>query len=190
MTTLFDLENYTTPKVVHDPYWDEIVLDSSGSVEENGQLTLFYDDSQEPPDPDDYPNLEEYEIAFAKWRSLNPDVKIEEMSVLEDEKIRVSELPEQVNKQLPEHRKTQWVEEYSVKRSGTKHWYYRYCYYANRKIYHIHIPGGNYQSVVAIERKEMVERVIALGKTHWEIENFIRGGFGLNGNKMIFELRT
>lgn len=186
MTTLFDVEQYSKVKSVYDsrtkydPYWDEIVLDCSApSADETGQLTLFYDSSAEPPDPDDYEDIEDYEVGFAKWRSHNPDVKIEYMTVLEDEQARVSE--------LPELRKTQWVEQYCVK---TKFFYYRYCYYDNRtrKIYHIHIPGGNYQSAVAIQRKQMIEKAIALGKTPIQIQNFIRGGFGRNGNKLIHEL--
>ncbi len=205
--TLFELEQYSSIKSVydarakHDPYWDEIVLDCSGSEDKTGQLTLFYDDSSEPPDPGDFPSHDDYIKAFNRWRENFPEqdyifmkspdgdfidtLPEQDNSVLEDEVIRVSELPEQPSEPLPEHRKTQWVEEYSVKRSGTKHWYYRYCYYAKRKIYHIHIPGGNYQSAVAQSRKEMIEKAIALGKTPREIENFIRGGFGMNGNKLL-----
>ncbi len=37
---------------IHDPYWDEIVLSvSTPSVDEGGQLSLLYDDQEEPPNP-------------------------------------------------------------------------------------------------------------------------------------------
>jgi hypothetical protein len=156
MTTLFDLDQYTVAKVVHDPYWDEIALDCSGK------------DNRE-----NWPVL-----PFSK----------QESDVLEDAIINISELPEQEKQDHPEHRKTQWVEKYSVKRGGTKHWYYRYCYFQNNRITHVHIPGGNSSNAIAISRRKMIERAIALGKTPLQIENFIRGGFGANGNKMILEL--
>lgn len=168
MTTLFDLRQFETIKHVADPYWDEIVLDCSGKID-GGQLTLFYDASEEPPDPDDFQNLEDYEAAFEKWRSQFPDVNIQEMSVLEDEETRVSPLPEQ--------RKTQWVEEYYVLRGGTKHWYFRYCFYQNKRIVHIHIPGGNSRSAIALERVERVRSAIDNAASPIEIQNLIRGGF-------------
>jgi hypothetical protein len=185
MTTLFNLEEYrSAPLPQVDSYWDELVLDCSGSVESSGQTTLFYDDSQEPPDPDDYSSIENYQVAFRKWRtacssaslSHNPDVNIVEMSVLEDDKPILSALPEQ--------RKNQWIEKYSVKRSNRKHWYFRYCYYQSGKIYHIHIPGGNASNAIAISRKKMIERAIAASTSPMEIRNFISGGFGLNGCKL------
>lgn len=37
--------------------------------ENDGQLTIFYEDSHEPPDPDDFPSLEAYEIAWEEWGS-------------------------------------------------------------------------------------------------------------------------
>ncbi len=38
-------------------------------VEENGQGTIFYDDSIEPPDPDDYPDIPTYEKAHDEWEA-------------------------------------------------------------------------------------------------------------------------
>jgi hypothetical protein len=181
MTTLFNLEEYrSAPLPQADTYWDELVLDCSGSVESSGQTTLFYDDSQEPPDPDDYSSIENYEAAFREWRSHNPDTNIIEMTVLEDDKPILSALPEQ----LPEQRKNQWIEKYFVKRSNRKHWYFRYCYYQSGKIYHIHIPGGNSSNVITIERRKMIERAIATGCSPLEIRHFISGGFGLNGSEL------
>lgn len=181
MTTLFNLEEYrSAPMPQIDSHWDELVLDCSGSVESSGQTTLFYDDSQEPPDPDDYSSIENYEAAFRKWRSHNPGVNIAAMTVLEDDKPILSALPEQ----LPEQRKNQWIEEYFVRRSSRKHWYFRYCYYQSGKIHHIHIPGGNSSNAIAIERRKMIERAIAAGCSSLEIRHFISGGFGLNGCKL------
>ena len=286
-SALFDVEQYNTTPKVHDPYWDEIVLDSDCSGrDDNGQLTLFYDDSQEPPEPDDCDSLAEFEQAWSDWSANFP--MPEQCSVLEEQpqqwqkeyrgykcsfyqlphgqiqftvhndylicgtfqgeyenqsdaeidfidfidktypqdrvpppnreemmrralggvincnldsrtvpnlqnldsrtvpNLQKQTLPEQDlqphSSTLPEQPK-QWIEEYYVTRGGTKHWYYRYCYYV-RGIHHIHIPGGNYQNAIAISRKEMIESAIAQGKSPSEIKNFIRGGFGMNGYKL------
>jgi len=105
MTSLFNLEDYTTPTKIHDPYWDEIVLDCSGKVESNGQVTFFYDDSEEPPDPDDFPTLDHYEFAFSSWRAKYPDIPLNAMAddgpfldVVDSEFIDdLDNLPEQTN---------------------------------------------------------------------------------------------
>ncbi|MHC5717646.1 MAG: hypothetical protein ACYTX0_37465, partial [Nostoc sp.] len=69
--TLLTVAPTQTRTAIHDPYWDEITLQHPqpeqrwnpadfGEVpfkSDNGQLTIFYDDSQEPPDPDDYQTL-------------------------------------------------------------------------------------------------------------------------------------
>jgi len=39
------------------------------------QLTIFYDDSHEPPDPDDYSTLADYEWAFSKWQLINQSME-------------------------------------------------------------------------------------------------------------------
>lgn len=78
--TLFNLKEFTSlpslPKVI-DPYWDDIILDVSGSVDSSGQASLFYDDSEEPPDPDDYPDQLIYELAWSDWLKMHPDFKPE-----------------------------------------------------------------------------------------------------------------
>ena len=38
-------------------------------AEENGQLSIFFDTSHEPPEPDDYPDLESYEQAWEQWEA-------------------------------------------------------------------------------------------------------------------------
>ncbi|MBN3875260.1 hypothetical protein [Nostoc sp. JL23] len=36
-------------------------------IEASGQATIFYDDSNEPPDPDDFDTVEEFEKAWKQW---------------------------------------------------------------------------------------------------------------------------
>ncbi|MTJ12217.1 hypothetical protein FJR11_06325 [Anabaena sp. UHCC 0187] len=76
MTILFNLEDYeVSPPRPIDPYWNELVLDCSGKVEDNGQVTLFYDSSEEPPDPDDFQDRNDFEVAWSEWEKLHPDFK-------------------------------------------------------------------------------------------------------------------
>lgn len=97
--TLFDLSSVApaapSPKI--DPYWDEIVL-SPGAVNETGQLSLLYDDSSEPPDPDDYPTVEAYNQAWQRWEEQHPALvsEVRAMSDEDDEGDRIS-APEQVH---------------------------------------------------------------------------------------------
>ena len=66
--------------------FDEIVLSLVGThVEENGQLTLFYDDSAEPPDPDDYPSVEAYNSAWQCWSERNPQL-VSDVRAMSDDK--------------------------------------------------------------------------------------------------------
>ena len=263
MTTLFDISQYEVipTKIEIDPYWDELVLDCSGRVEDNGQTTLFYDASDEPPDPDNFRDRNDFEVAWSDWEKQHPDFKPamspfpeqtdgDFMDVLEElpvqgfeegkvywhssrnsqfkiiklfntvskaqgyfageiikEKVLLCELlptsevntsslskesatredrikasgsielilPEQTNIVL-ESKVNQWVEPYYVTRGGNKYWYYRYCYYQKR-IIHVHIPGGNTMSSKCLEVKERVESAIANSATPIEIQNLIRGGF-------------
>jgi len=168
MTTLFDLSGYTSsPVPVHDPYWDEIVLDVNPKPDASGQLTLFYDDSQEPPDPDDFPLLDDYRSAWDRWYKANPD-SVSYLNRLNTKSVREQKNVPQftTNKVAPEHstknvreQVTQWVEQYYVTRSRKKHYYYRYCYMDGRKINHKHI--GSINSLRAITQKEAVEQAIA-----------------------------
>lgn len=52
--------------------------------------------------------------------------------------------------------------------------YYRYSYYINRKIKHIHIRGGNIHSYLAQKRAQKLKDAIAAGKTHQEIIEIIK----------------
>ncbi|BCL34243.1 hypothetical protein [Nostoc sp. MS1] len=76
------------------------------------------------------------------------------------------------NKSAPEQ--SHWVEKYTVVRYGSEHYYYRYLWMEGRKLHHVHIPGGNVRSAIAIGRKEKVESAIADGETPQTIEKLIR----------------
>jgi hypothetical protein len=39
-------------------------------IEASGQVSIFFDTTNEPPDPDDYQNLEAFEQAWKKWEEL------------------------------------------------------------------------------------------------------------------------
>jgi hypothetical protein len=196
MTTLFDLAQYATPtKKEIDPYWDELVLDCSGRVNDNGQTTLFYDASDEPPDPDDFQDRNDFEVAWSDWGKLHPDFKpamssfpeqtdedfmdvLEDIPILPEQNINLDNLPEHNYSVLEKSKQlAQWTEKYSVNRGSKRHWYFRYCYYRFGKIHHIHIPGGNTNSAIALERVERVRSAIANAISTTEIQNLIRGGF-------------
>jgi len=195
MNTLFNLDDYESIPLPIDPYWNELVLDCFGRIEDNGQTTLFCDASDEPPDPDDFQNTDDFEVAWSDWEKQHPDFKPamspfpeqtdgDFMDVLEDLNTTLPEqninsfdnLPEQNNGVLEKHL-AQWTEKYSVNRGSKRHWYFRYCYYWLGKIHHVHIPGGNVNSAIAIERLERVGEAIANSATPIEIQNLIRGGF-------------
>ncbi|MDZ8134381.1 MAG: hypothetical protein RM049_03655 [Nostoc sp. DedQUE04] len=70
----------------YDSYWDEITNgdrwnpahfgEAPRQVDDDGQVSVFYDRSDEPPDPDDFLNLTEFEQAWEQWESshvLEPD---------------------------------------------------------------------------------------------------------------------
>lgn len=89
--TLFTLRptaSQSIPVATHDSYWDTEIIpldhnndrwnpDDFGEVpfkSEVDQLTIFYDDSHEPPEPDDFNNLEEFEEAWSTWQSVREAV--------------------------------------------------------------------------------------------------------------------
>lgn len=75
-------------KLIYDPYWDTEIIapehnedrwnpEDFGEVpfkSEADQLTIFYDDSHEPPEPDDFNSIEEFEDAWSKWQSVREQV--------------------------------------------------------------------------------------------------------------------
>ena len=65
---LGELEDTSTTK----EQIDLLTTDPPRQVEANGQLSLFFDDSDEPPDPDDYPN--NYEEVYEQWALKFPEL--------------------------------------------------------------------------------------------------------------------
>ncbi len=55
-----------------DDRWNPAHFGSDPSFKaDDEQLTIFYDDSLEPPEPDDFKSIAEYEEAWEKWRSYD-----------------------------------------------------------------------------------------------------------------------
>ncbi|BAY34186.1 hypothetical protein NIES2107_60910 [Nostoc carneum NIES-2107] len=163
--TLFDLQQFTqspVPSPQYDPAWDA-----------------------EPPEPDDYPTIAEYETAWNQWERRYPELvsQVQGMTVLEQV---TSDTPERSNphfsvleqattnttKSAPEQ--SHWIEKYPVTRYGKEHYYYRYLWMSGRKIHHVHIPGGNIESAIAKSRKSQVESAIADDQTPTEIKQLIK----------------
>ena len=176
----------TTP--IHDPYWDEILAPEHPQLEsrwneadfgevahkvtDDGQLTIFYDDSQEPPDPDDFKNLNDYHQAWADWEiRVRAQVTSSTVTNTVETPVR-AQVKLDTKKVAPEHN-THWVEKYWVERSGNKYWYFRYCWMTGRKKNRIHL--GSVDSVISKRKKADVEIAIADGKSPFEIENLIQG---------------
>ena len=170
---------------IHDPYWDEVVApehtDSDRwnpadfgelphKLDKGGQLSIFSDDTQEPPDPDDYKNLDEYHQAWGEWEVLvrGQVSNVATMNTVE------TPVQEQVNidtkKTAPEHN-SHWVEQYWVERCGNKYWYYRYCWMLGRKIKRCHL--GSVRSQLAKRKKADVEIWMADGYSPMEIQKLI-----------------
>ena len=189
MTSLFDIEAYNAPKIpVQDPYWDEIVLEPNPAPESTGQLTLFYDSSQEPPDPDDFSSIHEYDRAWEEWQNkypgLLPEAKIcdpQYKSVGEQVKQTTKYLSqgssleqkstEQVNKGTA-HQHANFVERYYVTRSGKKFYYYRYTSMDSSRVFD-RCYIGSIRSATAITIASMVREKISEGLTASEIKSFI-----------------
>ncbi|WP_196527429.1 hypothetical protein [Nostoc commune] len=188
--TLFDLQAFTAspfPIPVSDPHWDEITAPQQVEPEQrwnpshfgevphkvdgDGQLTIFYDDSQEPPDPDDYKNLNDYDQAWDDWKiRVRAQVTASTVLITVETPVR-GQVVSDTEKVAPEHN-THWVEKYWVKRSGNKYWYFRYCWMEGRKKNRVHL--GSVDSVITKRKKAAVETAIADGKTPQEIKQIIK----------------
>lgn len=88
-------------------------------------------------------------------------------SVLESPECVRGQVSDNTNATVPEH--IHWVEEYWVKRSRKKHYYFRYCWAVGRKKYRCHIPGGNSSTPLAIYRKQNIEAEIVNNSAPQEI---------------------
>ncbi|MEH1861438.1 MAG: DUF4102 domain-containing protein [Nostoc sp.] len=188
--TLFDLEAFTLfspPTPLYDPAWDEKgetapqhhepeqrwspadFGEVPHQVSDNGQLTIFFDDSDEPPDPDDYLNLDDYSLAWAEWE-LRVGAQVN-LGTTGESRVG-AQVSHVTQKTAPQH-DTHWVEKYWVKRSGNKYWYYRYCWMVGRKKNRLYL--GSVNSAQVKRKKADVEIAIADGKLPFEIEKLIRG---------------
>ncbi|MEH2371955.1 DUF4102 domain-containing protein [Nostoc sp.] len=185
--TLFDLEAFTKFESTPDRFWDEITAPQQVKQEQrwnpshfgqvphksdsDGQLTIFYDDSEEPPDPSDYKNLDDYEQAWAEWQTL-VGAQVTSSTIDTTVKTRVAgQVALNTKKTAPQH-DTHWVEKYWVERSGNKYWYFRYCWMVGRKKNRIYL--GSVDSILAKRKKADVEVWISDGQSPSEIQKLIQ----------------
>ncbi|MEH2377741.1 MAG: DUF4102 domain-containing protein [Nostoc sp.] len=171
--------------IVHDPYWDEILAPQQAEdnhwnpadfgevprkLDSDGQPTIFYDDSHEPPDPDDYQTNNDYHQAWAEWRTL-VGAQVNNRTIDTTVKTRVGgKVTNRTQKTAPQH-DTHWVEKYWVERSDRKYWYFRYCWMLARKKNRIYL--GSVDSNLARQKKEAVEISIINGRSPVQIQELI-----------------
>ncbi|MHC5673435.1 DUF4102 domain-containing protein [Nostoc sp.] len=176
-----------TRTTVYDPYWDEIAPEHPqpeqrwnpadfGEVprkfDSDGQLTIFFDESLEPPDPDDYLNRDDYSVAWEQWEIRVRAQVTSSTTVATVETPVRAQVTLDTRKVAPEHN-THWVEKYWVKRSDNKYWYFRYCWMTGRKKNRVHL--GSVDSIIAKRKKADVEVWIGDGKLPVEIKQLIQG---------------
>ncbi|MEH2222589.1 hypothetical protein [Nostoc sp.] len=137
---------------------------------DGNQVTIFWD-SDEPPDPDDYLNREDYEQAWGEWEILVGGQVSKATFGDTAESLVGEQVTSTTKKTAPQH-DTHWVERYWVERSGNKYWYFRYCWMTGRKIHRCYL--GSVRSQLAKQKKADVEVWIADGHSPTEIEKLIR----------------
>ncbi|MEH1948164.1 MAG: DUF4102 domain-containing protein [Nostoc sp.] len=187
--TLFDLEAFTLsplPAPLYDPAWDETAPqhpepesrwnpdhfgEVSHIVDDDGQVSIFYDDSHEPPDPDDYLNLDDYEQAWREWEILVGGQISQGTKPHTAESLVGEQVATDTKKTAPQH-DTHWAERYWVQRSGNKYWYFRYCWMTGRKISRLYL--GSVNSIIARRKKADVEVWMKNGKLPIEIKQLIQ----------------
>ncbi|MEH2052048.1 hypothetical protein [Nostoc sp.] len=189
--TLFDLEAFTKsslPTPLCDPAWDEETAPQHPQpetrwnpahfgevgriVDDSGQVSIFYDDSEEPPDPDDYLNLVDFEQAWRE-REILVGGQVSKATFPDTAESLVGEqVATDTKKSAPQH-DTHWVERYWVERSGNKYWYFRYCWMTGRKINRLYL--GSVNSIIARRKKADVEVWMKNGRLPIEIKQLIRG---------------
>ncbi|BDA68222.1 hypothetical protein CAL7716_023880 [Calothrix sp. PCC 7716] len=86
---------HISSKPIYDPCWDTEIIAPEHTEEkwkeadfgevpfksEADQLTIFYDDSHEPPEPDDFNSIEEFEEAWCQWQSVRGQVTSNTQSI-------------------------------------------------------------------------------------------------------------
>ncbi|MEH2038454.1 hypothetical protein [Nostoc sp.] len=196
--TLFDLQAFTkssSPTPLCDPAWDEEETapqhpepetrwnpahfgEVAHKIDDDGQLTIFFDDSDEPPDPDDY-SRDDYEQAWEQWE-LRVGAQVASDTAVTTVEPRVGgKVALATKKTAPQH-DTHWVEKYWVERSGSKYWYFRYCWMVSRKKHRIYL--GSVDSNLARQKKADVEIAISDGQSPQEIEKLIHSWRGLRSH--------
>ncbi|BAY74169.1 C-5 cytosine-specific DNA methylase [Nostoc linckia NIES-25] len=179
---LFDIPSVQISKPQHDPYWDEITAPQHSDSDrwnpahfgetpfkpDGDQLTIFYDDSDEPPAPDDYQNLDDYNEAWREWE-LRVGAQVTISTTVEP--LVGAQVALDTKKVAPQH-DTHWVEKYWVERGTNKYWYYRYCWMFGRKKHRRYL--GSVDSPKAKFRKSEIENAIADGQCPAEIQELIR----------------
>ena len=125
--------------------------------EDDGQLLIFTEEVDEPPDPDDYSFPELYRAAYLQWkyRTSITGGAIENNG----EKTSITGGAIEVHGCMGEY-------------SKGKNWYYRYSYrVGNRRTKHKHIgPCGN---PLAETKAKEVREMIALGESVAKILSFL-----------------
>lgn len=183
---LFAIASTQIRTTIYDPAWDEILAPQQEEVEQrwnpadfgevphkldpDGQVSIFYEDIDEPPDPDDFKNLDDYHQAWAEWEILvRAQVTLSTVSTRVQTPVRAQ--VSQVTKEIAPEQNTHWVEKYWVKRNENKYWYFRYCWMVGRKKKRIHL--GSVDSIIAKRKKADIEVWIADGLTPMEIKKLI-----------------
>jgi len=124
----------------------------------DGQLLIFTEEVDEPPDPDDFSFPDLYRAAYLQWKYRNSSIT--PLAIENDgEKSSITPLAIEVHGCLGEYVKN-------------KNWYYRYSYrVGNRKTKHKHIgPCGN---PLAEKRAQECREMIALGESVARILAFL-----------------
>lgn len=139
------------------------------------QLTIFYDDSDEPPEPDDFDNLQDYQQAWDDWEKTHGEYKkypvnrVSESYFGGDDSLTENHVRDNDDSLTPVN---------TYKPAGTARGdlkYFRYSFRDGNRIKHLHIPGGNTSRPKAQSNASAVRRAIVAGKPPQHIKQMIRG---------------
>ncbi|OKH17308.1 hypothetical protein FACHB389_34760 [Nostoc calcicola FACHB-389] len=158
----------SAPQHSDDDRWNPADFGEVPRLADGDQLTIFYDDSSEPPDPDDYQNLDDYNCAWREWQLRVGAQVVKGTTVKSCVGAQVLDITEKV---APQH-DTHWIEKYWVERSGNKYWYYRYCWMTGRKKNRRYL--GSVNSKLAKRKKADIEVWISDGYSSSEIVKLIQ----------------
>ncbi|MCG5062190.1 MAG: hypothetical protein KA714_30550 [Limnoraphis sp. WC205] len=171
------------------PHQNPLTSDPDYLSEESGQLTIFTDD--EPPDPDDFKSLDEFQQAWAEWEQAYPELA-EAIATREAQTILAEQKPQTETVTSAKTRNTKPGRgsrpkqvNCNVKRNGSKgkspnsYWVYQFSFKVD----------GKYFNRSCSIPKEKVNRVIEMWESKqysWrEIVEFI----GKNSDTIVDEAR-